>query len=77
VIKIEITDANIRFYCRNAKRELTETEQKMDKGIGIGNIRRRLDLLYPGRYTLEISDGEGHFTVSLIIQINENQLYRN
>lgn len=77
VIEIGITDESIRFYCRNAKRELTETEQKMDKGIGIGNIRRRLDLLYPGRYTLEIGDGEGHFTVSLIIQTNENQLYRN
>ena len=72
VIEIKITGSNVRFYCRNAKRELTETERTMDKGIGIGNIRRRLDLLYPGKHTLEITDGEGHFTVSLIIQANEN-----
>jgi hypothetical protein len=77
VIEVEITDAIIRFFCRNAKRELTETEQRMDKGIGIHNIRRRLDLLYPGRYTLEIADHEGHFTVTLFIQANENQVHRH
>lgn len=76
VIEIAITGSHIRFYCKNAKRELTETEQKMEKGIGIPNIRRRLDLLFPGSYTLEIKDEENHFTVSLIIQTHENQVHR-
>lgn len=76
VIEVAITGANIRFYCRNAKRELTETERRMDKGIGIGNIRRRLELLFPGSYNLEITDSEDHYTVSLTIQSNENQVYR-
>jgi sensor histidine kinase YesM len=75
VIEIAITGSHIRFYCKNAKRELTETEQKMEKGIGIPNIRRRLDLLFPGSYTLEIKDEENHFTVSLIIQTHENQVH--
>ncbi len=77
VIEVAITGANIRFYCRNAKRELTETEQRMDKGIGIGNIRRRLELLYPGMHRLEIGDKGDHYTVTLTIETNENQVHRH
>jgi hypothetical protein len=77
VIEVAITGANIRFYCRNAKRELTDTEQRMDKGIGIGNIRRRLELLYPGMHRLEIDDKADHYAVTLTIQTNENQVHRH
>lgn len=77
VIETEIAGSRIRFYCKNPKRRLTETEHQMAKGIGIFNIRRRLDLLYPGRYLLEINDTENHFAVSLIIQTNENQMHHH
>jgi len=34
-------------------------------GLGIKNTRERLQLLYPGKYTLELKDEEKDFTVSL------------
>ncbi|CAH1001873.1 hypothetical protein LEM8419_02781 [Neolewinella maritima] len=34
-------------------------------GIGLHNLRRRLDLLFPGRFLLDIEEGGGQFTVSL------------
>jgi sensor histidine kinase YesM len=37
-------------------------------GIGIQNVKRRLDLLYPGRYELKIMNGAETFLVILSIQ---------
>ena len=37
-------------------------------GIGLNNIRRRLELLYPGKYTLDISDDNTVYAVKLIIR---------
>lgn len=40
-------------------------------GIGIKNIKRRLDLLYPGEYTLEIDDSLDFYSVKLEINLKE------
>jgi len=44
----------------------------MNSGIGLANTRRRLDLLYPGRYQLEINeaDGSNEYNVHLIIDLS-------
>jgi len=36
-----------------------------NKGIGLANVRRRLDLLYGDNYTLDIRIEEAKFSVSL------------
>jgi hypothetical protein len=41
-------------------------------GIGIANARRRLDLQYPGRHQLEITDGGGTFEVCLRLNITSH-----
>jgi two-component system, LytTR family, sensor kinase len=38
-------------------------------GIGLGNVRRRLELLYPSRHSLEIDKGSEYFTVNLKLQV--------
>lgn len=38
-------------------------------GIGLKNVKRRLELLYPGRHLLEIREAEGTFEVELQLQI--------
>ena len=40
-----------------------------DSGIGLQNLRRRLELLYPGRHTLIISKSENLFTAHLKLQL--------
>ncbi len=37
------------------------------RGIGIANVRRRLELLYPGRYTLQQDTGDEVYIISLTI----------
>jgi len=42
---------------------------KDSSGLGIANARHRLEMLYPGRYTLDIEDGSQKFTVHLKISL--------
>ena len=43
-----------------------------NSGIGLVNTRRRLDLLYPGKYTLEVSElnANNEYTVHLILDLS-------
>jgi len=41
-------------------------------GIGLQNVRRRLDLLYSDKYLLDITNASGRFEVKLTLQLTEN-----
>lgn len=41
------------------------------QGIGLANLKRRLSLLYPDRYHLDITEHDGIFKVHLNLQLNE------
>jgi two-component system LytT family sensor kinase len=56
---------SMTFTVKNKKFEQGETDST---GIGINNVRRRLDLLYPDKYKLEIADGADSYFIKLIIQ---------
>ncbi len=47
----------------------TENGHSKKEGIGIQNVKRRLDLLYPGQHELKIISGEETFLVILTIQV--------
>jgi LytS/YehU family sensor histidine kinase len=38
-------------------------------GIGLKNVRRRLELLYPGKHELQVAERAGKFTVHLSLEI--------
>jgi len=48
-------------------------------GIGIQNVRKRLELLYPGKHELNISDEEDVFIVNLKIELEtkKESVFRN
>jgi two-component system LytT family sensor kinase len=46
-----------------------QTGQATASGIGLENVRRRLELLYPMRHTLEIHAGREYYSVSLNLQV--------
>ncbi|MDB5232887.1 MAG: hypothetical protein JWN76_3692 [Chitinophagaceae bacterium] len=41
-------------------------------GIGLRNVKRRLELLYPGKHELNITEAEGWFNVNFKLKIDEN-----
>ena len=56
------------FSCRNSRPEIKHDEN-MKGGVGLCNVRRRLDLLFPGNYTLDIKEQEDTYTVHLDIPL--------
>jgi sensor histidine kinase YesM len=61
---------NILYFSVSNKYDPSSRQIK-DKasGIGLVNVRRRLDLLHPGKYKLDISEDNSQFTVSLKINL--------
>ncbi|HEV7381494.1 MAG TPA: histidine kinase [Dyadobacter sp.] len=67
-IKILATGHAIAFSCRN---QIFETMPETDReGVGIANSEKRLQLLYPDRYNLEIRNDNRFFEV--VLQLNFN-----
>ncbi len=64
-INIEIGENNITFLSENNKGEIDETEAKDYNGIGLENVKKRLELIYKDRYSLEIIDQDDRFVVKL------------
>lgn len=62
---------NILFF-RVSNKYDPASQQVKDKasGIGLANVRRRLDLLHPGKYTLNIKKDNNMFTISLQINLS-------
>lgn len=66
LISIEIEDGYIRLYCRNNKFHDDRTP-KEHGGIGLANLRKRLQLLYGGDFSLDITEDDNLYTVNLTI----------
>ena len=47
------------------------TEPIQHGGIGLQNVKRRLDLLYPGKHALEIHQDDNQFRVALRLDLQE------
>jgi LytS/YehU family sensor histidine kinase len=50
------------------------TEAVKSSGIGLKNVKRRLDLIYPGRHELNIYQDAAHFEVNLQLMLQESSV---
>lgn len=65
-IKVRVEDKRLLFSCCNSKP--TQVQRTNEKGgMGLQNVRQRLELLYDDDYTLDINDGEKTYEVKLDI----------
>ncbi|MEB0279772.1 MULTISPECIES: sensor histidine kinase [unclassified Mucilaginibacter] len=62
ILKINLGDGHLNFFIQNKKHT---HNRDPSGGIGLANVRRRLDLLYPGKYNLDIRDEADTYTVQL------------
>jgi LytS/YehU family sensor histidine kinase len=58
----------IRFEVSNYLRKHSQITEKQSGGIGLSNIRRRLELIYPNKHELTIKEEDDQFKVILIIK---------
>ncbi len=70
-IQLQATDNQLVFKSENNKGQVDEVEPEKYRGIGLSNVKRRLELLYPERYKLNILDGIDTFSVELIIRLQK------
>jgi two-component system LytT family sensor kinase len=64
LLLINLDGTHLHFYMENKKHMLNRDNEG---GIGLNNVKRRLDLLYPGKYSLTIQDEPNIYTSELSI----------
>ncbi|MFW6352544.1 MAG: ATP cone domain-containing protein [Bacteroidota bacterium] len=73
-IEIECEKSKICFRAVNQISREAEKQKDITGGIGLQNVKRRLELLYPGKHTLEVKHSEKEFSIELML---ENQKSKN
>jgi len=68
-VNIEIKDKNLHFECRNSQNSDFPIPESNYSGLGLANIKRRLELLYQNTFTLEINSTKNEYIVNLIIPV--------
>jgi len=68
-IAIVISDQQLIFTCVNTKYSAIKKMEDEKSGIGLENVKRRLDLLYPGKHSLQFNEDDGKYTVKLEIDL--------
>jgi len=67
-LKIELKDTSLFMKLMNGKKQST-MELNGRYGTGIENVRKRLDLLYKDRHTLQINEDEEVFVINLTMEL--------
>ncbi|MEI6436305.1 MAG: histidine kinase [Bacteroidota bacterium] len=68
-INLLVETNQISFDVINYLRKNNTATKDASNGIGLTNVMRRLNLLYPGKHRLEISEDENMYRVNLILII--------
>jgi two-component system LytT family sensor kinase len=71
IIQLNVDKNHINFICENLY-DHQVSEKDKTPGIGLTTIKKRLELLYPGKHLLNIDDDGIKYKVKLEIQINDN-----
>ena len=72
IIDIQITlaeNGRLEFYCKN-NHQLESNTDNLSKGIGLENVRKRLELLYPDAHRLSIFHDENWYEIKLQLDLN-------
>ncbi|WP_234735531.1 sensor histidine kinase [Tellurirhabdus bombi] len=69
-LDLVVQEQVMKFKLINS-READERKLKQEGGIGLQNVRKRLELLYPGRYELKVVPEEETFMVYLTLELAE------
>ena len=67
-LQFEVRHDTLFFKCINSKSPGIIIKSDTS-GLGLSNVKRRLELLYPGRHALEIKDNTDNFSVTLKIKL--------
>jgi len=77
-IKLEITTVGNQLFLKlsNSKPSLAQVN-KQNKGIGLLNVKKRLQLLYPDHHQMNIESTDDTFIVQMQIMLSESDLIKS
>jgi two-component system LytT family sensor kinase len=67
-MQLDRNNGHFEFRISNSREAVNSTEGQ--GGIGLANVKRRLELLYPGKHTFSINSSAEEFTVHLNVQLS-------
>jgi LytS/YehU family sensor histidine kinase len=68
-VKVDMLRVNDHFVFSVVNSKEDQPSVEKPGGIGLQNVKRRLELLYPGKHELKMRDENGEFFVQLNLQI--------
>ncbi len=68
-IKASVSSSRLHFTCHNSK---ADTPNQEKGGVGLANVKQRLQLLYDNNFTLNIHETPETYTVELNIPLTPN-----
>lgn len=68
-VDIMVTDYTLKCKVVNSKNEFVPLHEN---GVGISNVKKRLEFLYTGRHELKLADKGDFFVVSLVLELKPN-----
>lgn len=76
-IKLRIQEKDLQLTVSNSKNILTVTQDDDAKGIGLANVRRRLELLYPDVHRFEIIQDHLEHRIELDLKLSDIAIEKN
>ncbi|GAB4055887.1 sensor histidine kinase [Spirosoma litoris] len=71
-IRLDLYEHQLDFFVANSTSPNAAGEAIKSGGIGLQNVQRRLDLLYPGQHDLAIQHNSNQFEVKLRLMLTES-----
>jgi LytS/YehU family sensor histidine kinase len=70
-LSMDLTVKQNTMKCKivNSKNEHVTVNED---GIGVQNVKKRLEFLYPGKHELKLNNGENFFVVSLLVELTQD-----
>lgn len=69
-VSISLSDKKLLFNCSNTNYSFIKKMEHDKSGIGLENVKRRLELVYPGKHKLIIDDDGEQFNIKLEINLS-------
>ena len=66
-LDFNVAGSHLYFTCKNSKPSTIKV--KVNGGLGLQNIKRRLELMYEDKFTLETKDDEKEFLIALALPL--------
>jgi two-component system LytT family sensor kinase len=66
---VNLFDKQVVFWCKNKNYSYVKKMDDKTRGIGLKNVKRRLELLYPNNYDLTINSDDENYAVELKINL--------